>query len=261
MAAQLGFDHRIRAMVALVRALWLLGRADDARSAARQMVEDAYGIGLPVSIAIALGYASTVFSWCGDFEAADGLVVQLLAHSERHGLGPHHMVGLGLRAELVIRAGSRDVTAMKEAIAILEVERPHLTLRTAFSTALAEGLCAVGRFDSALEVIDGAIASTERNRGCFDLPEMLRVRGRLLAAMPQHGPAEGERALFRAIECARQQGALAWELRAATTLATLRVRGGRPEAARELVAPLLSCFSQGLDTMDLREARGLISTS
>jgi hypothetical protein len=248
-------------MVALVRALWLLGRADDARSAARQMVADAHDIGLPVSIAIALGYASTVFTWCGDFEAAEGLVVQLLAHSDRHGLGPHHVLGFALRAELVIRTGSRDAAAMKEAIAILEIERTHMTLRTAFSTALAEGLCSVGRLDSALEVIDGAITSTERHRGCFDLPEMLRVRGRLLAAMPQHGPAEGERALLRAMEYARQQGALAWELRAATTLANLRVRGGRPEAARELVAPLLSRFAQGLDTTDLREARSLLSMS
>jgi hypothetical protein len=57
-----------------------------------------------------------------------------------------------------------------------------------------------------------------------------------------------------------QQGALAGELRAGTTLATLRAQRGRPDAARELIAPLLFRCSQGLDTTDLRDARRLIST-
>src|SRR5262249_8495815 len=109
--------------------------------------------------------------------------------------------------------------------------------------------------------IDGAIALVERDHGCFDLPELLRVKGRLLAAMPESGPDEGERCLVRAMECARQQGALAWELRAATSLAKLRTQGGESGAARELIQPLLARFSQGNDTSDLHEARALISAS
>jgi hypothetical protein len=219
------------------------------------MVADTQGTGLPASIAAAMLYASTVFVWCGDFEAADGLAAQLLAHTDRHGLGPHHAVGLALRAEIAIRAGTPDVEALKEAMGILDAER-HLVLQGSFSIALAEGFRSAGRLDSALDVIDRAIASAERSHGCFDLPEMLRVRGRLLAAMPQHGPAEGERCLLGAMDCARQQGALAWELRVAISLAAVR-----PDAARELIAPLLARFSQGSDTRDVKEARALTNAS
>ena len=49
------------------------------------------------------------------------------------------------------------------------------------------------------------------------------------------------------------------ELRAAMSFARLwRVRG-RPQQARELLAPVYGWFTEGLDTLDLKQAKGLLA--
>src|SRR5262249_31249658 len=74
--------------------------------------------------------------------------------------------------------------------------------------------------------------------------------------------AAGDRAAAkhyqRAITCARQQGALSWELRAATGLADLWRRQGRTEEAAKLLRPVREQFTEGFDTSDLQGASALI---
>ena len=91
--------------------------------------------------------------------------------------------------------------------------------------------------------------------------EVLRKHGEHLQASGGADAIEaGEREFRRAMDLARRQGALAWELRAATSLATSWLRQGRFTEAREIVAPLYGRFEQGLDTADLRAARAIVSS-
>ena len=60
------------------------------------------------------------------------------------------------------------------------------------------------------------------------------------------------------MDSARAQGALAWELRAVTSVASLLLRQGRNEEARSLAAPVLQRFTEGFDKPDLRAARALL---
>jgi predicted ATPase len=69
-------------------------------------------------------------------------------------------------------------------------------------------------------------------------------------------PAEAD--LDAAIEVARAQSALSWELRAATTLLRLRAARGDAREAREALARVLGRFTEGFGTPDLREARALL---
>ena len=55
-----------------------------------------------------------------------------------------------------------------------------------------------------------------------------------------------------------QQNAKSWELRAATSLASLRRQQGRPQEAAALLAPIYAWFTEGLDTADLKEAKALL---
>src|SRR6185436_1233401 len=87
--------------------------------------------------------------------------------------------------------------------------------------------------------------------------ELHRVRGELLLASGAD-PDEGEAAYTRAIEIARTQQARSLELRAATSLARLWRTQGRAEDARRLLQSLYSWFTEGFDTMDLREAKALL---
>ena len=62
-----------------------------------------------------------------------------------------------------------------------------------------------------------------------------------------------------ALECARLQGALSWELRAASSLARLWLSRGRAADARALLEPVRNRFTEGFGTMDLKSADELLS--
>ena len=61
-----------------------------------------------------------------------------------------------------------------------------------------------------------------------------------------------------ALAIARQQGTKSWELRAAMSMARLWRNQGRHNEARELLAPVYGWFTEGYDTLDLKQARALL---
>ena len=58
---------------------------------------------------------------------------------------------------------------------------------------------------------------------------------------------------------ARLQGALSWELRAATSLARLFRDHDRPAEAEALLRPIYDRFTEGFDTADLKRAKALLA--
>ncbi len=62
----------------------------------------------------------------------------------------------------------------------------------------------------------------------------------------------------RALDIAHRQQAKSLELRAAMSLARLWQRQGKRGEARELLAPIYDWFTEGFDTADLQEAKGLL---
>src|SRR6476620_10990151 len=89
----------------------------------------------------------------------------------------------------------------------------------------------------------------------------MRVKGELLLQDSGDQFAETADQYFgRAIEVARRQGALMWELRSATSLAGLRGRQRRHEEARRILAPVYDPFTGGSETTDLRSARAMLES-
>ena len=77
--------------------------------------------------------------------------------------------------------------------------------------------------------------------------------------MPPDGDVSKASMYFeRALGVARQQQAKSWELRAAMSLARLWRNQGKPQQARELLAPVYGWFTEGFDTRDLKEAKALL---
>src|SRR5690606_2593031 len=66
-----GYGHRVRAIIVLARVLWLSGAADRAAQVARQAVEEAELDEQPMSMFLALLYASTVFLWRGGIRSEE----------------------------------------------------------------------------------------------------------------------------------------------------------------------------------------------
>jgi hypothetical protein len=70
--------------------------------------------------------------------------------------------------------------------------------------------------------------------------------------------AKAEEYFQRALVVARQQQAKSWELRASMSLARLWRDQGKVQQARELMAPVYGWFTEGFDTLDLKEAKALL---
>jgi predicted ATPase len=93
----------------------------------------------------------------------------------------------------------------------------------------------------------------------WNTPELLRVDAELLLWHNTPGAgAAAEAKLLRALEVAREQTALSWELRVAMSLAPLWLRHGRTIAAHELLSATYAKFTEGFGTSDLIRARGLM---
>jgi predicted ATPase len=92
-------------------------------------------------------------------------------------------------------------------------------------------------------------------------PELHRLRGELLLRSGTGSPEAAAEAFGAALDLARDQGSLALELRAAVSLARLRLAAGRPDEVRSLLEPLLASITGGRDERDVREASALLSTA
>jgi predicted ATPase len=91
------------------------------------------------------------------------------------------------------------------------------------------------------------------------MAELLRIKGDLVLLQGAPGAAAGAEVHFRqALDCARLQGALSWEVRVATSLAGLLRDQGRSAEAAALLQPVYDRFTEGFDTADLNAARVLL---
>jgi tetratricopeptide (TPR) repeat protein len=258
---RLGYDDRIIALVALARALWLAGSPDRAVEAARFTISEAERLDQPVTLGIALIWMTYVFLWCGDWEGAEQLIERLIDHAAKHSLGPYNAVGLGLKGDLLVRRGepAEGIELLRRGLATLHATR-HKILVGAFSIALAEGLARINRSDEALTVLEEAIQQVVHENETFDMPEVLRLKALVLHASPRSDVAAAE-ALFRqSLALARQQSALGWELRTATSFARILADCGRANAARDLLQPVYERFIEGHATADLRDAEAFLAS-
>jgi predicted ATPase/DNA-binding winged helix-turn-helix (wHTH) protein len=255
-----GYVHRIRGMTAFARALWIRGCADQGLRVATNVLEEASRLDQPVDLCLSHIYGANVFLWRGDHAAAAKIIEDLLTHSEGYALVSYHAVAVALRGVLSIAAGDAEsgVFALRGAMETLENEQQHI-LGGVFATALAQGLLAIGNIDEALETIEVAVGKSMQQGALFDMPEMLRVKGALLASAPGADLRRSEQCLAQSRELARTQSALGWELRTATTRFQLALERGQLSQALPELSQVYSRFTEGHGTADLKLARQLLN--
>jgi DNA-binding winged helix-turn-helix (wHTH) protein len=170
-------------------------------------------------------------------------------------------VGVGLKDEIAAARGQADVgiELLRTALGALHSEH-HNILLTVFAGALTQGLLKAGQFDEALVTVNGAIGQATSLGATFHIAELLRLKAEVLAAAPQKDAAAALDCLRQSLRFARDQSALAYELRSATTLARLLFEGGQREEARSILAPVYDRFTEEFETPDLRDARALLAS-
>ena len=124
---------------------------------------------------------------------------------------------------------------------------------------MAEALGRAGQIADGLATIEEAIADPSALKNAGLIAELLRIKGELLLLQGAPGAAAAAEDHFRqALDWARRQGALSWELRAATSLARLSRDQHRVTEARALLGSVYGRFTEGFATADLQAAKSLL---
>ena len=244
----------------LARILWLQGLPDQAMRIAENSIEGARATNHAVSLGQALAVAGCPIAlWVGDRAAAEHYVEMLLDHSTRYGLAHWRNYGCCYRGMLAIQRG--DVNAgLRLLRAGFDEPGAAGSAPRLFRFVMAEALGRVGQVTGGLAMIEEAIARSESTEERWAIAELLRIKGGLLLLQGAPEAAAAAEDRFRqALDWARRQGALSWELRAATSLARLLSDQGRAADATALLRPVYDRFTEGFDTADLKAAKGLLS--
>ena len=241
--------HQVSMRILLGRILWLEGQPDQARALARETVDsaaDAHPIALTQAICM---LACPLALWRGDDAEAWSLLAQLGASSLRHSRVYFQtwadIYAAVLRARDDARRNGTPPGPTRLAPALAERCHPkHLDC----AGTLAEDL-----------VDEATLLRVERGDVGWCAPEILRAQAsRLWRAGGDAAAGPAEALYLRALDLARSQSALAWELRVVNSLARLRSAQGRAAEALTLVQAVYGRFSEGFETADLQEARSLI---
>jgi predicted ATPase len=123
---------------------------------------------------------------------------------------------------------------------------------------LASANAALDRFDDAWRYLDEAITTVETTKERWCEVEVSRITGELAVKSSKSQPSKAQDYFERALTVARQQQAKSWELRAAMSMARLWRDQGKRHEARDLLAPVYGWFTEGFDTLDLKEAKALL---
>jgi len=235
--------YSVALRIVLARILWLQGQSDRAVEVARECMEHASEHPFAFTQALALA-ACPIALWRGDTVAARELVDKLIDHSERHPSTYWKSWGRSYDAVLSFRESKARGTAPGGPDLLIQTDN---VMELDCLATLAYGLAT-----------ENVLLRVEHGTVGWSAPEVLRAQAE--AVLGQHAPQSASKAesiLKKSLALARRQGALAWELRTATSLGRLW-RGQHTSDARELVASTLERFTEGLDTADLCSARTLL---
>jgi tetratricopeptide (TPR) repeat protein len=248
-------DQWAAARQSLAQILWLQGLPDQAMQTAESIIADVRATNHAISLGHALAVAACPIAlFVGDLAAAEHYIEMLLDHSTRHGLARWRAFGLSYQGVLAIQRG--DLTIGLRLLRSAFAEPGAAGSDQFFTFFVAEALGRAGQIADGLAEIQEAITRSERSDERWVFAELLRIKGGLLLLKGEPGAAE--RYFQQALDGARRQGALSWELRAATSLATLLSDQKRSGDAKALLQPIFDRFTEGFETADLKAAKALL---
>jgi predicted ATPase len=125
-------------------------------------------------------------------------------------------------------------------------------------SCLARAYAELGQFDDAWQSIDETMTAVETTKERWWEAEVYRTAGEIALMLPEPDAAKAEVYFERALAVARDQKAKSWELHAAMSMARLWRDQGKRGQARDLLAPIYGWFTEGFDTLDLKQAKTLL---
>jgi predicted ATPase len=259
LATRFGEDQRVAHLCWRSIALWALGYPEEGIADANNAIKDAEEIGHAGTLLFALAIPSMTHVQCGNYLIETTRSAQAIALADEKSAPFFRAIGtvnhgcvlaLTGKAEDAVHIISSGIAAWRStgATMFLPMWLTHLAAAYADLRQLDDALHCIGEAKSIVE--------TTGERWCE--AEVNRVTGEIALMSPKRDVLQAESHFERALSVARQQQAKSWELRATTSMARLWRDQGKRDEAREFLAPVYGWFTEGFDTRDLKEAKGLL---
>jgi predicted ATPase len=255
-----GLDSKVSALCHRSLALWFLGYPEGALAEAALAAREARETGQAAALMYTLFFTGSTQAFCGNHTTATTQFNELVATGDKTGSIFWKTCGLALRGwALVIAGGASEATEVITAgITSWRATGTTLWIPLLLSQ-LARRHAELGQFDNASRAIHEALAMVKISKERWCEAEINRVAGEIEVLSPESEGQKAEAYFERALAVARDQQAKSWELRAAMSMARLWRDQGKGRQAHELLAPVYDWFTEGFDTLDLKEARALLA--
>jgi predicted ATPase len=204
---------------------------------------------------LALYWVGLTETLCGNYVEANTLAYELVAVADEKGSPYWKSLGMKLHGWLLVLGGR----AADAAPVLTSSLAAHSTMGTLahplFLSSLACALVELSQSDPAWRCITEATTMLEATKERAWEAEVNRIAGEIALLSPEREVSKARAYFERALAVARQQQAKSWELRAAMSMARLWRDQGKRDEARDLLAPVYGWFTEGFDTLDLKEAK------
>ena len=196
---------------------------------------------------------------CGNYKAAKAELQELVALAKEKG-APFWKALATINEGLLLAVDGNEADAIKMFTSgMAAYQSTGATLyRPQHLSYLASAYAEVIQFEEAWRCISEAITAVEITKESWYEAEINRVAGEIALKSPEPEATKAQAYFERALAVSHKQRAKSWELRAAMSLARLWRDQGKVQQARELLAPVYGWFTEGFDTRDLKEAKGLL---
>jgi class 3 adenylate cyclase/tetratricopeptide (TPR) repeat protein len=241
--------------------LWETGFPDKALVQAEEVVRFAKELGHPFSLAMALYYRRRVYQCCGFEEKVRESVDEELALCQQQGFAFWQAHALFARAQMLIQQKYfADAEALlTPLVQAVDASGCKCSLSHPYAF-LAEAYVSSGQPEAATKWIGRGLALVEEHHERCLESELLRLKGDLLLLAPTEGESP-EKYFELAIASGRLRDAKSRELRGAISLARVLHTHQRNAEAHVLLTGILSTFTEGFATHDLREASELLTST
>ena len=259
LATRFGQDVRVAALSFRSLALWILGYPEAALADTDHALKDAREIGQAATLMYALAFASFTQTFCGNYATANAQSDEVVPLADEKG-------SVLWKAYGIFNQGCVLALTVKAADAVQMITSGLTAHRSTGTTMwipmylsyLARAYAGLGQFDDAWRCIGEAMIAVETTKEKWHEAEVNRIAGEIALMSPALDTAKAQRYFERALTVARAQQAKSWELRAAMSMARLWRDQGKRDQARDLLAPVYDWFTEGFDTLDLKEAKALL---
>jgi predicted ATPase len=236
--------------------LWFLGYPDQSLSRVLEALALAQDLGHPYTVAFAHYMTSVVHLLRGNAACAFESAEKSFEMSREQRFSLYVILSRISRGRAVGDLGRLEEARAEIALGIDEARHNGVGFMLPMMDSwLADMHAKAGENECALSIVEAVLANIGDVTGRAWESELHRQRAQILVALKPSKVTEAESHLKKSIEVARGQSAKSLELRAATSLAELWRKQGRPDEARALLEPICRWFYEGAETADLRRAR------